>query len=179
MTGCYNPPHQHPSARRTHRCQYHGINADEMTLAEVVKQKDYATACYGKWHLGHHPRFLPTESTASTNTSACPTRTTCGRAIPPGGEKKYAALWRSSRAPRVIDADVTARRIKNSSPRSTPSGRSPSSKSNKDRPFSHLSCPTRWYTYRSACLRQVSRQEPARSVRRRRDGNRLVRRTNS
>ena len=32
-----------------------------MTLAEVVKQKGYATACFGKWHLGHHPKFLPTQ----------------------------------------------------------------------------------------------------------------------
>jgi arylsulfatase A-like enzyme len=31
-----------------------------MTLAELVKQQGYATACYGKWHLGHHPKFLPT-----------------------------------------------------------------------------------------------------------------------
>jgi arylsulfatase A-like enzyme len=36
-----------------------GISADEMTLAEVCKQKNYATACYGKWHLGHHKKFLP------------------------------------------------------------------------------------------------------------------------
>jgi arylsulfatase A len=38
----------------------HGIADREMTLAELVKQKGYATACYGKWHLGHHPQFLPT-----------------------------------------------------------------------------------------------------------------------
>jgi len=38
----------------------HGINADELTIAEVVKQKGYATAAFGKWHLGHHPKFLPT-----------------------------------------------------------------------------------------------------------------------
>ena len=37
-----------------------GINADEMTLAEVVKQRGYATAIFGKWHLGHLPKFLPT-----------------------------------------------------------------------------------------------------------------------
>jgi arylsulfatase A-like enzyme len=37
----------------------HGINADEVTLAEICKQKGYATAIYGKWHLGHHPKFLP------------------------------------------------------------------------------------------------------------------------
>ncbi len=37
-----------------------GIHADEMTLAEVVKQRGYATAIFGKWHLGHLPQFLPT-----------------------------------------------------------------------------------------------------------------------
>ena len=37
----------------------HGINASEVTLAEICKQKGYATACYGKWHLGHHKKFLP------------------------------------------------------------------------------------------------------------------------
>ena len=36
-----------------------GIHEDEVTLAELCKQKGYATACYGKWHLGHHPKFLP------------------------------------------------------------------------------------------------------------------------
>jgi arylsulfatase A len=36
-----------------------GINANEMTLGEVCKQKGYATAAYGKWHLGHHEKFLP------------------------------------------------------------------------------------------------------------------------
>ena len=38
----------------------HGLNANEMTLAELVKQKGYATGAFGKWHLGHHPQFLPT-----------------------------------------------------------------------------------------------------------------------
>jgi arylsulfatase A len=42
-----------PSAR-------HGINGSEMTLAELVKQRGYATAIFGKWHLGHRPEFLPT-----------------------------------------------------------------------------------------------------------------------
>ncbi len=36
-----------------------GINPDEETIAEVLKSAGYATACYGKWHLGHHEKFLP------------------------------------------------------------------------------------------------------------------------
>lgn len=58
LTGCYpNRLGIHgalgPNAR-------HGINAAETTLGEVFKQRGYATACVGKWHLGHHPQFLPT-----------------------------------------------------------------------------------------------------------------------
>ncbi len=37
----------------------HGISDDEMTLGEVCKQRGYATAAYGKWHLGYQPQFLP------------------------------------------------------------------------------------------------------------------------
>ncbi len=38
----------------------HGIHENEVTLGELFKAKGYATAAYGKWHLGHHPKFLPT-----------------------------------------------------------------------------------------------------------------------
>ena len=37
-----------------------GIEAQEITLAEALKERGYATACIGKWHLGHLPPFLPT-----------------------------------------------------------------------------------------------------------------------
>jgi arylsulfatase len=37
-----------------------GIGDGEMTLAELVKQRGYATAIFGKWHLGDRPQFLPT-----------------------------------------------------------------------------------------------------------------------
>lgn len=36
-----------------------GLNPHEMTIAEVLKARGYATACFGKWHLGHLPKFLP------------------------------------------------------------------------------------------------------------------------
>jgi arylsulfatase A-like enzyme len=57
LTGCY--PNRvgilgalGPSAK-------HGIHENEMTIAELLKQRDYATAIYGKWHLGHHSKYLP------------------------------------------------------------------------------------------------------------------------
>jgi arylsulfatase len=36
-----------------------GLASDEMTMAELLKQKNYATAIYGKWHLGDAKQFLP------------------------------------------------------------------------------------------------------------------------
>ena len=37
-----------------------GISDGEVTIAQLVKQKNYATAIFGKWHLGSQPQFLPT-----------------------------------------------------------------------------------------------------------------------
>lgn len=37
-----------------------GINPAETTLGEMFKSQGYATAIYGKWHLGHLKEFLPT-----------------------------------------------------------------------------------------------------------------------
>jgi arylsulfatase A-like enzyme len=37
----------------------HGIHAGETTIAELLKQRTYATAIFGKWHLGHLSAFLP------------------------------------------------------------------------------------------------------------------------
>src|SRR4051812_4754110 len=37
-----------------------GISDQEMTMAQLLKQKDYATGMAGKWHLGDAKQFLPT-----------------------------------------------------------------------------------------------------------------------
>lgn len=37
-----------------------GLNPNEETIAEILKPLGYATAIYGKWHLGTEPPFLPT-----------------------------------------------------------------------------------------------------------------------
>ncbi|MBN1417225.1 MAG: sulfatase [Planctomycetes bacterium] len=58
LTGCYPRRvglHQgvlFPTSKK-------GLAPSEVTIAEVLKAKGYATACIGKWHLGHHPEFLP------------------------------------------------------------------------------------------------------------------------
>ena len=37
----------------------HGLNPAEHTIADHLKPLGYATACIGKWHLGHLPEVLP------------------------------------------------------------------------------------------------------------------------
>ena len=37
-----------------------GLQKSEITIAEALKTSGYATACVGKWHLGHLPEYLPT-----------------------------------------------------------------------------------------------------------------------
>ncbi len=57
LTGCY--PNRIGLLGAPSHATNHGIHDDEMTIAELLKQEDYATAMYGKWHLGHHEKFLP------------------------------------------------------------------------------------------------------------------------
>jgi arylsulfatase A len=58
MTGCYAkrvslPMVLFPSSPI-------GLNPEETTVAEVLRDAGYKTMAIGKWHLGDQPRFLPT-----------------------------------------------------------------------------------------------------------------------
>jgi arylsulfatase A len=61
LTACYPKRvgmHQHvlfPTSTK-------GLHPDEYTIADHLKLQGYATACFGKWHLGHHPEVLPTSN---------------------------------------------------------------------------------------------------------------------
>ncbi len=57
LTGCYpNRIGVHgafmPSSKQ-------GLNLSETTIAEMLKEIDYKTGIFGKWHLGDHPEFMP------------------------------------------------------------------------------------------------------------------------
>ncbi len=57
LTGCY--PNRIGFSGALMPTAKVGINASETTLAEMLKQKGYATGIAGKWHLGHQKQFLP------------------------------------------------------------------------------------------------------------------------
>lgn len=58
LTGCY--PNRVGFAGALGPSSQIGISDDEETIAELLKKRGYATAAYGKWHLGVQPQFLPT-----------------------------------------------------------------------------------------------------------------------
>src|SRR5438477_10032923 len=58
LTGCY--PNRLGIVGALGPKDRHGIDDAELTLGQLCKSRQYATAIFGKWHLGHHPQFLPT-----------------------------------------------------------------------------------------------------------------------
>jgi len=64
MTGCYprrvNMHISDTGASVLQPVSTKGLHPDEITIAEVLKKRAYATAIIGKWHLGDQPQFLPT-----------------------------------------------------------------------------------------------------------------------
>ena len=60
LTGCY--PNRIGFAGAPGPDSNYGINPDEMTMGELLKQKGYSTAVFGKWHLGSQRQFLPLQN---------------------------------------------------------------------------------------------------------------------
>lgn len=60
LTGCY------PNRLSIHGAlmpwSKNGLNPEETTLAEMLREAGYATGAFGKWHLGHHQPFLPLQN---------------------------------------------------------------------------------------------------------------------
>lgn len=103
LTGCYNVRIGIQGALN-HQAR-HGISAKEVTLAEIVQSKGYATCCIGKWHLGHHPKFLPTQH-GFDEYFGLPYSNDMWRLHPTAG-KHYPPLPLLD-GQRIVDPDVTA-----------------------------------------------------------------------
>ncbi|TKG96147.1 arylsulfatase [Puteibacter caeruleilacunae] len=58
LTGCYPPRVGVPEVLWPN--SQTGLEQKETTIADMLKQQGYATACIGKWHLGDQPNHLPT-----------------------------------------------------------------------------------------------------------------------
>ncbi len=60
LTGCY--PNRIGFAGAPGPGSDYGVHPEEMTMGELLKQKGYSTAIYGKWHLGDAPEFMPLQN---------------------------------------------------------------------------------------------------------------------
>lgn len=103
LTGCY--PNRIGISGALNDQSRHGIHPDETTIAEILKARGYATAIFGKWHLGHRPPFLPTRHGFDEwfgipySNDMWPHHPTLGRRFPP------LPLYENER---IVDDDVTA-----------------------------------------------------------------------
>ena len=57
LTGCYSERIGIQGALTPG--SFTGLKRDEVTIAEMLNEKKYKTAIFGKWHLGHNKKFLP------------------------------------------------------------------------------------------------------------------------
>lgn len=60
LTGCY--PNRIGFSGAPGPDSDYGIHPEEMTMGELLKQKGYSTAIFGKWHLGDAREFLPLQN---------------------------------------------------------------------------------------------------------------------
>lgn len=58
MTGCY-AERVGMDGRVCFPYEAKALGPDEYTMGQMFQDAGYATGCFGKWHLGHRPGFLP------------------------------------------------------------------------------------------------------------------------
>lgn len=58
MSGCY--PNRLGLSGALNHTSTNGLSPEEDLLPKLLKMRGYATAAFGKWHLGHQPKFMPT-----------------------------------------------------------------------------------------------------------------------
>jgi len=58
LTGCY--PDRVGVPVVLYQISPTGLDPSEITIAEILREQGYATACVGKWHIGDHPTMMPT-----------------------------------------------------------------------------------------------------------------------
>ncbi|TKG94003.1 arylsulfatase [Puteibacter caeruleilacunae] len=87
-----------------------GLNPKEETIAELLKEEGYATACFGKWHLGHHDKFMPLNQ-GFDQFYGFPYSNDMSRKeqlkINPNSKYKYHLPWLDQRDTIAIDPDQT------------------------------------------------------------------------
>jgi arylsulfatase A-like enzyme len=114
LTGCY--PERVSILGALNPQAQHGIHSDEVTLAELCRSRGYATAIFGKWHLGHHRPFLPLQNGFDEylglpySNDMWPNHPDLANLPPAAAERKRRfpplPLFRNNE---VVDADVDAR----------------------------------------------------------------------
>jgi arylsulfatase A len=96
LTGRY--PIRSGMASNVHRVLFpdskNGLPASEVTLAEQMKKAGYATACVGKWHLGHKKEFLPTNN-GFDSYYGIPYSNDMDNVVPFRGPSGYMEFWKS------------------------------------------------------------------------------------
>ena len=108
LTGCYGarvsvPGVYFPGGKN-------GLNPKEVTIAERLKERGYATTMIGKWHVGDQPEFLPTRQgfdhyfgVPYSNDMQKKSKSTGPRVVPLVRDDKVAELLTDEQQTRLVE----------------------------------------------------------------------------
>ncbi len=108
LTGCYGARISVPGVYFP-GCK-NGLNPAEFTIADRLKERGYATACIGKWHLGDQTEFLPTKQGFDhyfgipySNDMQKPTKQTGEKVVPLVCDEKVIELLTDEQQNRIVE----------------------------------------------------------------------------